>query len=100
MIVTDSLTDCLIETGDWQFHMFDSSRTTPLVIYLVRIFVWSVWSVWSVFQLSVAHLWTDFQSCYLLLLIDSATKAISDCQSARNINIHIGRKNTNNIYNK
>ena len=35
MIVCHSLTDWLIETGDWQFCMFDSSRTTPLVIYLV-----------------------------------------------------------------
>ena len=34
-----SLTDSLIETGDWQFCMFDSSRTTPLVFYPVGIFV-------------------------------------------------------------
>ena len=36
--------DGLIETGDWQFCMFDSSRTTHLVFYWVGIFVWSVWS--------------------------------------------------------
>ena len=42
-----SLTDWLIETGDWRFCMFDSSRTTPLVFYRVGIFVWSVWSVLS-----------------------------------------------------
>ena len=35
------MTDSLIETGDWQFCMFDSSRTTPLVFYPVGIFVWS-----------------------------------------------------------
>ena len=69
------LTDSLIETGDWQFCVFDSSRTNLLVFYLS---VWSVWSprsVWSFcviyiffnFQLSVAHLWTDFQSCLALL---------------------------------
>ena len=38
------LTDSLIETGDWQICMFDSSRTNPLVFYRVGIFVWSVWS--------------------------------------------------------
>ena len=39
------LTGWLIETGDWQFRMFDSSRTTPLVFYPVGIFFLSVWSV-------------------------------------------------------
>ena len=34
MVVTGSLTHWLIETGDWQFRMFDSSRTTPLVFIL------------------------------------------------------------------
>ena len=58
MVVTGWLTDWLIETGDWQFCMFDSSRTNPLVFYLVSLvslvslvalvcLVWSPWSVWS-----------------------------------------------------
>ena len=39
MIVIDSL----IETGYWQFCMFDidSSRTSLLILYPVGIFVWS-----------------------------------------------------------
>ena len=41
------VTDSLIETGDWQFCIFDSSRTTtPLVFYPVGILVWSPRSVW------------------------------------------------------
>ena len=47
MVVTDWRADWLIETGDWQFCMFDSSRTTPLVFYPMGIFVWSPRSVWS-----------------------------------------------------
>ena len=73
MIVCDWLTDSLIETGDWQFCMFDSSRTTPLVFYPVGVFVWSVRSV---FRFYLAHLWTDFQSCLLLFALLQKIKEI------------------------
>ena len=38
---------------NWRLAIFqfDCSRTTPLVFYLVVIFVWSPWSVWSVLSL-------------------------------------------------
>ena len=48
------LTHWLIETGDWQFRMFHSSPTTPLVFYpvwmsyLVTPVNLATWLVWSV----------------------------------------------------
>ena len=74
------VTGWLIKAGDLQICMFDSSRTTPLVFYLVGLFVWSVWSPWSAWWVrspshSPSHnlhnfqfyLWVDFQSCFVKL---------------------------------
>ena len=43
MIVTHGL----IETGYWQFCMFDSSCTTPHIFYPMGKIFWSVWSMVS-----------------------------------------------------
>ena len=54
------VTHSLIKTGDWQFCMFDSSRTTPLVFYRLGIFVWSVCIFGRTFSLVLFCVFVDW----------------------------------------
>ena len=67
----------VIETGGWQFLMFDSSCTTPLVsggnislgsprrVWSLRVVTLVTICIFHNFQFYLAHLWTDFQSCFV-----------------------------------